>query len=369
MFKGKKFLILFLGIFLLVFCYEGREIYNELSNEYNTINWEEDGKIEYDKLTEEEKNKYESFDDFIEERKEDSFKFAVISGISITLVLTFVRHYILWFLSIGLYLGMKKYYKTKLSKNDFNKNIGYYRDILREYSADLLGYIDNMELKIPDVLVAMLLQLKLKGIINIENNKIYFNDNIDINMLSNNERYLINKVHNNKVVINNINEYKNLVIKEGLIKELLEEKEYTKKHLEKDLRREGSIYVIVIILYNLFWKFFPDSFYIGDNYWVILLMIIIVFGPFIYFFGYPIYIFSKYAPFYIKSNINPYFRTKKAEDINKKLEGLKSFLKDFSKLDEREAKEIILWDEYLIYSVLFGHNDKIIDEYKELIVI
>lgn len=31
--------------------------------------------------------------------------------------------------------------------------------------------------------------------------------------------------------------------------------------------------------------------------------------------------------------------------------------------------KIILWDEYLIYSVLFSHTKKIIDEYKNLIVI
>lgn len=369
MFKGKKFLILFLGIFLLVFCYEGREIYNELPNEYNSINWEEEGQIEYNKLTEEERIKYGSIDDFIEERKEDSLKFSIIVLISITFVLTWFRHYILWFSLIGLYLGMRKYYKTKLSKNDFNKNIGYYRNILREYSADLLGYIDNMELKIPDVLVAMLLQLKLKGIINIDNGKIYVNDNIDTNLLSNNERYLINKVHNNKLVINNINEYKNLVIKEGLNKELLEEKEYTRSHLDKELRKEVFIYFLIIIMYGLFWIFCPDIFSVDENYLVILLILLIIFGPIIHFFGYPVYIFSKYAPFYIKSNIDPYFRSKKAEEINKKLEGLKNFLKDFSKLDEREAKEIILWDEYLIYSVLFGHNEKIVDEYKDLIVI
>ena len=171
--KKRKGWIIILVIFLVLFCYEGREIYSELSNEYNTINWEEVGKIEYDKLTVEEKKEYESVEEFIEERKTQNLKFSIIVFISITLVLTFFRHYIILFLLIGFYFGMKKYYKKKLSKNDFDKNIGYYRDILSQYSIDLLGYIDNMEFKIIDVLIAMLLQLKLKGIINISNGMIF----------------------------------------------------------------------------------------------------------------------------------------------------------------------------------------------------
>lgn len=95
----------------------------------------------------------------------------------------------------------------------------------------------------------------------------------------------------------------------------------------------------------------------------------IVFLPPIFIFTYPFYLGIKINTYYLKIKDNPYFRTKKAEEINKKLEGLKCFLKDFSRLEKREAKEIMLWDEYLIYSVLFGHNSKIIDEYKDLIVI
>ena len=64
-----------------------------------------------------------------------------------------------------------------------------------------------------------------------------------------------------------------------------------------------------------------------------------------------------------------YKRTKKGQEINRKLEGLKNYLKDYSMLDEREAKELELWDEYLIYSVMFGHNQKIIEEYEKYIEI
>ena len=62
-------------------------------------------------------------------------------------------------------------------------------------------------------------------------------------------------------------------------------------------------------------------------------------------------------------------RTKKGRELNQKLEGLKNYLKDYSLMDEREAKEIELWEDYLIYSVMFGQNKKIIEEYEKHIEI
>ena len=64
-----------------------------------------------------------------------------------------------------------------------------------------------------------------------------------------------------------------------------------------------------------------------------------------------------------------YKRTQKGKEINKKLEGLKHYLKDYSLLSEREAKEIELWEDYLIYSVMFGQNKKVIEEYEKYIEI
>lgn len=60
-----------------------------------------------------------------------------------------------------------------------------------------------------------------------------------------------------------------------------------------------------------------------------------------------------------------YKRTNKGIKLNQKIEGLKKYLKDYSFLSERESKELELWDEYLIYSVMFGQNKKIIEEYEK----
>jgi uncharacterized membrane protein len=85
-----------------------------------------------------------------------------------------------------------------------------------------------------------------------------------------------------------------------------------------------------------------------------------------------IIMFFTYIPFkiaYVENRGKLYKRTSKGRELNQKLEGLKNYLKDYSLMDEREAKEIELWDDYLIYSVMFGQNKKIIEEYEKYIEI
>ena len=72
---------------------------------------------------------------------------------------------------------------------------------------------------------------------------------------------------------------------------------------------------------------------------------------------------------YFQDKNRSYKRTSKGELLNYKIEGLKVYLEDFSKLSEKEQDELILLDEYLIYSVIFNQNKKIIDELSSLIVI
>lgn len=50
----------------------------------------------------------------------------------------------------------------------------------------------------------------------------------------------------------------------------------------------------------------------------------------------------------------------------KLLAGLKRFLKDFSRIHERESKEVHLWKEYLMYAQMFGIAEKVAKELKEM---
>lgn len=50
----------------------------------------------------------------------------------------------------------------------------------------------------------------------------------------------------------------------------------------------------------------------------------------------------------------------------KKLKGLKNFLNDFSNIRDRNAIEVTIWQEYLMYAMMFGIAKKVIKEFKEL---
>ena len=41
---------------------------------------------------------------------------------------------------------------------------------------------------------------------------------------------------------------------------------------------------------------------------------------------------------------------------------MKRFLHDFSMLDEADKEAIGLWDEFLIYAVVLGENEKVVNE-------
>ena len=66
----------------------------------------------------------------------------------------------------------------------------------------------------------------------------------------------------------------------------------------------------------------------------------------------------------------PHFKLlSNGKDIYNKLQGLKNYIKKFSALNNKRSEELRLWDDYLIYSVMFGFNKKIINEYSKMIKI
>ena len=71
---------------------------------------------------------------------------------------------------------------------------------------------------------------------------------------------------------------------------------------------------------------------------------------------------SSYTGNYQLIKSQSYKRTPKGEIVNKKIEGLKIYMKDYSLLDQREQEELVVWEEYLIYSVIFDLNSTSIIE-------
>lgn len=61
-----------------------------------------------------------------------------------------------------------------------------------------------------------------------------------------------------------------------------------------------------------------------------------------------------------------YVMDDKIYDDSSKLYGLKLFLKEFSDMKNKEAIEVKLWDEYLMFAYLFGMADKVAKQFKNL---
>lgn len=54
------------------------------------------------------------------------------------------------------------------------------------------------------------------------------------------------------------------------------------------------------------------------------------------------------------------------DNYAKEMAGLKKFLNEFSNIKDREAIEVKIWDEYLMYAQIFGIADKVAKEFKRL---
>jgi len=53
-------------------------------------------------------------------------------------------------------------------------------------------------------------------------------------------------------------------------------------------------------------------------------------------------------------------------EVAEQMAGLKKFLKEFTLIKEREAIEVSLWNEYLMYAQIFGIADEVADQFKKL---
>ena len=59
---------------------------------------------------------------------------------------------------------------------------------------------------------------------------------------------------------------------------------------------------------------------------------------------------------------NSHIMTQKGYEIYRKLIGLRNYISDFSKLEDRTINEIKLWDDYMIYAIILNEKNNLIDE-------
>ena len=256
---------------------------------------------------------------------------------------------------LGIKLGIKKFKKDKLSSIDFKRYKGYYRDILQDYSPAELSYIDNFEILPKNDIVASLLSLELNKNISL-GDKIQINSQIKEN-ISNNEKYILDCIEDGK--INNFNEtefiskIKTDAIEHGLLKESKIEWKKLKKIL---LLSISFIALIIFICIILIIDLINNPTNVAQ--WKLLLLVFAI----LLILNLPISLGLYFGTYIIKAKNNNYIRTKKGEELNENLEGLKNYLNDFSIMNERDEKSLTLWENYLIYSVIFNQNTNIIKD-------
>lgn len=242
----------------------------------------------------------------------------------------------------------------------------YYREILKSYSPAELSYIDNFEIDGKREVIATLLSLKLKGAIDILNDKIEIKNDKSKDLLLT-EEFVLRNIKNGKVYLK-YDSFKNKILeevnKDGLVDEhpLLAE---AKIACEKII-----LFIIVCVFYifgflclKILNKDVDEIFSIFSFALVLILVV---------YYRESKVILSKRMPKYeafVKRMAKCEFlkRSQKGEDINIRIEGLKKYIKDYSLLDEKNKDALDVWEEYLIYSVLFNGNLKVIYDMSNLV--
>ena len=167
--------------------------------------------------------------------------------------------------------------------------------------------------------------------------------------------------------IKNISEIKlqETVRKDALKHKIVEQREESKKKKKKRMFKAILIAVIVNIVMRVAFNIISEMNF--ENNMIPIISFVIYVIALMIFALYPTIVIISFIIYNVKSTLDPYFRTKEGEELNRSIEGLKNYLKDYTLLDEQEKDGIVVWEEYLVYSVLFNQNKKMIEKYKSIV--
>ena len=266
----------------------------------------------------------------------------------------FIKFFPLTIGYIAYKVTKKKHNKERMDKIDW-KNDSYYREIIPKYSVAVLSYIDNFELEFNDI-GAALLSLELKGKIKIDDDKFEVL-NHDTAELSKNEKYLLSCLETTQRPVVEFRKFKQAVIADTQDSELVEKKMNIGKKLVKTILSLIGATILMFILVTIVGVTMDFEALEASNEIPIQVFVIIAIVA-IFMFVVPAYLrtsFFMHIGFKMK---DPFVRSKEGSLLNEKLEGLRKYIEDYSNLEDKEKEALTLWEEYLIYSMLFGINKK-----------
>ena len=284
------------------------------------------------------------------------FCLAILFIMILQFICAIFRHIFITIIYFGIKTGYKKYNKEKLEKVDY-KNENYYREIIPKISPAVLSYIDDFQLDEKDI-VATLLSLQLKQKIEIDN-QIEIKDGSDKN-LTENEKYVLQNLKNGTLKNIDMAVFEQKVILDCKEKGLLEEKENLKQEIIKKIILCVIIYITIFTTLYKMSNIFNN--YVANNDSLIPVFLIIILILFCTMVIYPLKTVIYIKTYYFMNITKPYIRNKKSKEINEKLEGLKKYIKDYSMIYDRKKEELNVWEDYLIYSVIFGQNTQIVKD-------
>lgn len=363
--KMKKIFIIYLiGFFIFTFTMMYINLSSGVINYKNIKELEENYSKEYNTLSEQEKANLEetSVEEYSKQKAKEMQNKILVICIPLVFIVsaigTLVFNLLLIILWIAMSISEKKLKKEKMDKIDKKNTDFYYRDIIEKYSICELSYIDDFKIEETKDLIAELLYMQNKKMISINADKIVINANIELDNVNPIQVYILKHIKDGKLKNINIYELQEKTKMQLVKNKLLEEKDNIEKRTAKKIVKTIIIFVLLFVIYNIL-----NTFEDYDN----LIINAISYSIFIILIIYPTYGFFSILADIIKFKTDPLYRTRQGKELNKKIEGLKKYIKEYSMLENRTASDLTIWEDYLIYSVAFGQNDNILGQYKKYI--
>ena len=258
---------------------------------------------------------------------------------------------------IGMYSNdLSAFFGKKLiSKNAYyyiKNNIEFYRDVIQDYSIGELSFIFGYDIDYPKDVVAILLKLQLNKVIQITDKGISVCDGYNYK-LKKSEKYVLSCIKDGHVVLPNKDCLTYLIIDEV-------EEDGLLKHIEFS-EFKGYLFIclpiiLFLIIFFLSCFTFTREFIIFNYFLAVIFFLILIF----------VIVGISYL---INGSKYSWKLTKNGRTILTKLLGLKKYLSYFSIINKRDIKELFIWEDYLIYSVMFDLNRDIIRKYDNLVCI
>ena len=238
--------------------------------------------------------------------------------------------------------------------------------------------MQNIKIEEEKDLIATLLKLQLMGNIVISGNEIIITSD-DTSKLLASEEILFEELKTGKLRRSYIEDWKQQAVVEAKVQGYLKEKKSSKSIIRKKI-----VLIVLFVLSILYFMTYanpvmysieevlalniPENMSLFDIpthenseiFIDVLSQIASIFVSIIGIFGCPILYFIFHVMY--KFQKDELKRTYKGEALTDEILGMKRFLHDFSMLDEADKEAIGLWDEFLIYAVVLGENEKVVDE-------